>query len=48
VLPRIKRNGGRDLALAQEHMAKDNLIAWGWNPGTGRDPAPALKKEQGN
>ena len=34
------RNGGRDLALLQEHIAKDNLVAWGWNPGAGRQPAP--------
>jgi hypothetical protein len=26
------RNGGRDLALLHEHLAKDDLIAWGWNP----------------
>jgi hypothetical protein len=25
------RNGGRDLALLQEHLAKDDLFAWGWN-----------------
>jgi len=34
------RNGGRDLALLQEHIAKDDLVAWGWNPGAGREPAP--------
>ena len=34
------RNGGRDLALLQEHIAKDDLVAWGWNPGPGREPAP--------
>jgi mono/diheme cytochrome c family protein len=33
-------NGGRDLALLQEHIAKDDLVAWGWNPGKGREPAP--------
>ena len=38
-----KRNGGRDLALLHEHMAKDDLVAWGWNPGTGRDPAPGTQ-----
>jgi hypothetical protein len=32
------RNGGRDLALLHEHLAKDDLIAWGWNPGLGREP----------
>ena len=34
------RNGGRDLALLQEHIAKDDLVAWGWTPGPGREPAP--------
>lgn len=34
------RNGGRDLAMLQEHIAKDDLVAWGWNPGPGRAPAP--------
>jgi hypothetical protein len=29
----VKLNGGRDLALLQEHIAKDDLVAWGWNPG---------------
>jgi hypothetical protein len=37
------RNGGRDLALVHEHMAKDDLVAWGWEPGTGRDPAPGTQ-----
>jgi hypothetical protein len=23
-----------------EHLAHDNLVAWGWQPGEGRDPAP--------
>jgi hypothetical protein len=34
------RNGGRDLALLHEHLAHDDLVAWGWQPGLGRDPAP--------
>jgi hypothetical protein len=34
------RNGGRDLALAHEHLAHDDLVAWGWQPGAGREPAP--------
>jgi len=37
------RNGGRDLALLQAHVAKDDLIAWGWNPGAGRDPPPGTQ-----
>src|SRR3954470_11806003 len=34
------RNGGRDLALLHEHIAKDDLVAWGWKPGASREPAP--------
>jgi hypothetical protein len=34
------RNGGRDLALLHEHLAHDELVAWGWQPGAGREPAP--------
>src|SRR5437879_5420814 len=41
------RNGGRDLMLLQEHLAKDDLIAWGWNPGVGRDPAPGTQAQLG-
>jgi hypothetical protein len=35
-----ERNGGRDLALLHEHLAHDDLVAWGWQPGVGREPAP--------
>ena len=41
------RNGGRDLAMLQEHIAKDDLVAWGWNPGPGRDPAPGSQEAAG-
>jgi len=34
------RNGGRTLAQVAEHVAKDELVGWGWNPGPGREPAP--------
>ena len=34
------RNGGRDLALLHDHLARDDLVAWGWQPGAGREPAP--------
>ena len=40
-------NGGRDLAMLQEHVAKDDLVAWGWNPGLGREPAPGSQKTAG-
>ena len=41
------RNGGRDLALLQEHIAKDDLVGWGWNPGAGRQPAPGSQEQAG-
>lgn len=41
------RNGGRDLAMLQEHIAKDDLVAWGWNPGPGREPAPGSQQSAG-
>jgi hypothetical protein len=34
------RNGNRDLDELLEHMAKDDLVAWGWQPGAGRESAP--------
>lgn len=41
------KNGGRDLALLQEHVAKDDLVAWGWSPGQGREPAPGTQAQAG-
>ena len=29
-------NGGRNLSLLHEHLAHDDLVAWGWQPGEGR------------
>ena len=43
----LNLNGGRDLALLQEHIAKDDLVAWGWNPGEGREPAPGNQEAAG-
>jgi hypothetical protein len=40
-------NGGRSLALLQEHMAKDDLVGWAWHPGAGRRPAPGTQEEFG-
>jgi hypothetical protein len=42
------RNGGRDLAMLQEHVAKDDLVAWGWNPGAGRESAPGSQQAAGD
>jgi hypothetical protein len=41
------RNGGRDLALLHEHLAKDDLLAWGWNPGPGRQPVRGTQARLG-
>jgi hypothetical protein len=41
------RNGGRTLAMLHEHLAKDDLVAWGWAPGEGREPAPGNQKQLG-
>jgi hypothetical protein len=43
----VERNGGRTLALLQEHVAKDDLVGWAWSPGTGREPAPGSQEEAG-
>jgi hypothetical protein len=42
-----QQTGGRSLALLQEHLAGDDLVAWGWKPGEGRDPAPGSQQELG-
>ena len=41
------RNGGRTLALLHEHLAKDDLVAWGWQPGHGREPVPGTQERLG-
>ena len=38
-------NGGRDLAALTKHVSADQLVAWGWNPGPGREPVPIPKEE---
>jgi hypothetical protein len=43
----VKRNGGRDLALLYEHVAKDDLVAYGWHPGAGRNPVPGTQEAFG-
>ena len=42
-----KRNGGKSLATLHEHFARDDLVAWGWNPGEGREPAPGSQELAG-
>lgn len=41
------RNGGKTLAQIVEHNAHDKLVAWGWNPGHGREPAPGTQEQFG-
>lgn len=35
-----KQTGGRDLPALREHMAKDHLVLWAWDPGPGRSKPP--------
>jgi hypothetical protein len=35
-----KRNGGKSIAALVEHMEKDKLVLWGWDPGGDRTPVP--------
>ncbi|ESZ26638.1 hypothetical protein [Mesorhizobium sp. L2C084A000] len=34
------RNGNRSLKDIALHVRDDRLVAWGWAPGSGREPAP--------
>ncbi|WP_455281784.1 hypothetical protein [Cupriavidus necator] len=38
-----RTNGGRSLAMLEEHMVTDHLVAWGWQPGPGRELPPLGK-----
>ena len=45
-----KRNGNKDLAATVKHLTEDELVAWGWEPGTDisgntRAPVPIPKPE---
>lgn len=40
-----QRNGGRTLAEVATHVRDDALVAWGWAPGPGREPAPGSAEE---
>lgn len=40
-------NGGKSMQDLIEHMAHDQLVGWGWNPGAGRTPAPGTQEEFG-
>jgi len=34
------KNGGRDFEALIHHVADDQLVGWGWNPGGNRAPVP--------
>lgn len=34
------KTGGRDIKSFADHIGHDPLVAWGWKPGVGREPAP--------
>jgi mono/diheme cytochrome c family protein len=41
----LKRNGGRTLEQLVEHVTKDKLVLWGWEPGDGRTKPPLSHEE---
>jgi hypothetical protein len=43
-----QRNGGRTLDEVAIHIRDDALVAWGWQPGPGREPAPGSAEETYN
>lgn len=42
-----KKNHGMSLEKLIVHNGEDKLVAWGWNPGHGREPVPGTQKEFG-
>jgi hypothetical protein len=40
-----KRNGGKTLEQLLEHVAHDELVLWGWEPGDGRTKPPLSHDE---
>jgi hypothetical protein len=42
-----QRNGARDLDALARHMAEDELVGWGWEPGADREPAPGSQEAFG-
>jgi hypothetical protein len=40
-----KQNQNRNLDQLVEHLTEDTLVAWGWNPGEGRNPIPMSHEE---
>jgi hypothetical protein len=40
-----RMTGGKDLNAMYAHVRDDKLVAWGWNPGGNRAPAPATQAQ---
>lgn len=40
-----KQTGGRSLQQLLEHVANDELVGWGWNPGDGRTLPPLSRSD---
>jgi mono/diheme cytochrome c family protein len=40
-----KQTGGRSLAQLLEHVSADDLVGWGWDPGTGRALPPLSRAD---
>jgi hypothetical protein len=40
-----KQNGGRSLQQLFDHVAHDDLVGWGWDPGDGRSLPPLSRDE---
>jgi hypothetical protein len=40
-----KQNGGRSLEKLLDHVANDDLVGWGWNPGDGRTLTPLSRPD---
>jgi hypothetical protein len=40
-----KQNGGRSLGALLDHVANDDLVGWGWNPGDGRALPPLSRPD---
>lgn len=38
-----KRNGGHTLEQIVDHNRYDELVGWGWRPGSGREPVPGTQ-----
>lgn len=39
------QNGGRSLRQLYDHVASDDLVGWGWNPGDGRTLPPLSRPD---